>query len=221
MQTGISDKSFEDRILTYLRQCIVESLALEDIAHGYSGSTLQSPHGNVNEAIAHHLHPSCRPIPSLPSTEDCNALSRDVKELAHAVQIHKCRYACFRGADPSKPYLPCRMRFPRKLNDIAKIDLSDGTFVNRRTSNHVNNFNPRILAGVRANMDIKTVLLGPKGLVYYCTDHTTKSQMKTHPAFTLIHGALNSVKQSLGNIASQDASRLLIIRCLNALASQQ
>ena len=52
----------------------------------------------------------------------------------------------------------------------------------------VNNFNETILEAIRCNMDIKFIGSGSaaKAIIYYITNYITKSQLKTHVAYSAL-----------------------------------
>jgi hypothetical protein len=87
-----------------------------------------------------------------------------------------------------------------------------------------------ICVACRCNHDIKFIASNKdaKGLVYYNTDYITKSALSTYQLYTLMKGAVEELEigQSIAkeryDVATAiDKSRLMVIRCLNRILSQQ
>ena len=75
-------------------------------------------------------------------------------------------------------------------------------------------------------MDIKFIWTGsdPKAIVYYITDYETKMNLSFHDTLSLVQKCITSIMDSSHQTNQQNAiekSRKLILRCYNAIASQQ
>jgi len=118
------------------------------------------------------------------------------------------------------------MRMPRKLVPVSMIDPDTGHISMRRSDPMINNFNEYLIAACRSNMDIKFIWSGndAKALVYYITDYVTKMSLSFHDTFALVQKSITSLKNLSDQTDRESAterSRKLVLRCYNALASQQ
>ena len=118
------------------------------------------------------------------------------------------------------------MRMPRKLIPVSTIDPDTGHISMRRSDPWINNFNEYLIATCRSNMDIKFIWSGSdaKALVYYITDYVTKMSLSFHDTFALVQRSVTSLKNLWDQTDNENAiekSRKLVLRCYNALASQQ
>lgn len=171
--------------------------------------------------------PACLPIPN-PSSRDFTARFRaDVVKLVEASNVHKHSDTCYKYCNTKRgDEKTCRMRMPRKLVPTSTIDSATGHISMRRSDPWINNFNEYLIAACRSNMDIKFIWSGSdaKALVYYITDYVTKMSLSCHDTFALVQKSVASLNNSSPQSATESAiekSRKLILRCYNALASQQ
>ncbi|CAF2077651.1 unnamed protein product [Rotaria magnacalcarata] len=81
----------------------------------------------------------------------------------------------------------CRMRMPRRIENVSSINIESGEIKLKRLHETINNFNEYIISACRSNMDIKYIFSGSdaKALVYYITDYVTKSNLSFHDTFDL------------------------------------
>jgi len=118
------------------------------------------------------------------------------------------------------------MRMPRKLVPVSTIDPQTGHIMMRRSDPMINNFNEYLIAACRSNMDIKFIWTGndAKALVYYITDYVTKMSLSFHDTYALVQKSIASMMNPTNQTNNENAiekSRKLVLRCYNALASQQ
>ena len=118
------------------------------------------------------------------------------------------------------------MRMPRKLIPVSTIDPDTSHISMRRSDPMINNFNECIVAACRFNMDIKFIWTGSdaKALVYYITDYVTKMSLSFHDVLSLVQKCITFIVDPSHQTNQQIAiekSRKLILRCYNAIASQQ
>lgn len=151
---------------------------------------------------------------------------KDVAQLVNSSNIHNHTATCYkyskRHSNPT-----CRMRMPRRIENVSSINIESGEIKLKRLHETINNFNEYIISACRSNMDIKYIFSGSdaKALVYYITDYVTKSNLSFHDTFSLVLKAVQSFeKQQLHTDATlcvEEKSRRLVLRCYNTLASQQ
>ena len=118
------------------------------------------------------------------------------------------------------------MRMLRKLVPVSTIDPETGHIEMRRSDPLINNFNEYLIAACRSNMDIKFIWSGndAKALVYYITDYVTKMSLSFHDTLSLVQKCVTSMVDPAAKPSKQniiEKSRKLVLRCYNALASQQ
>lgn len=164
------------------------------------------------------------PQPSMPNF--AMNFKKDINQLVNSNNIHKHTITCYKYSkkqdNPS-----CRMRMPRKIENVSSINLESGEIKLKRLHETINNFNEYIISACRSNMDIKYIFSGSdaKALVYYITDYVTKSNLSFHDTFSLVLKAFQHVEkqnsQSTTAMSAEDKSRRLVLRCYNTLASQQ
>ena len=115
---------------------------------------------------------------------------------------------------------------PCKLVPISTIDPDTGHISMRRSDPMINNFNEYIVAACHSNMDIKFIWTDSdaKALIYYITDYVTKMSLCFHDTLSLVQKCMTSIADPSHRMNQQNAiekSRKLILRCYNAIASQQ
>ena len=165
------------------------------------------------------------PNPSLPNF--AARFCEDVVQLVETGNTHKHSDTCYKYCKANRGDKKiCRMRMPRKLVSVSKIDPETGHISMRRSDPWINNFNEYIIAACRSNMDIKFIWSGSdaKALVYYITDYVTKMSLSFHDTVALIQKSITSINNSLHQTNTESAiekSRKLVLRCYNTLASQQ
>lgn len=180
-----------------------------------------------------HVHnetniiPACLPTPNPSSPNFASRFRADVVQLVETSNIHKHSDTCYKYWNANQGgKKTCRMRMPRKLIPISTIDPDTGHISMRRSDPWVNNFNEYLIAACRSNMDIKFIWSGSdaKALVYYITDYVTKTSLSFYDTVSLVQKGITSLKSSWNQADNEtliEKSRKLILRCYNALASQQ
>ena len=118
------------------------------------------------------------------------------------------------------------MRMPRKLVPSSTIDPDTGHILMRWSDPWINNFNEYLVAACRSNTDVKFIWSDSdaKALVYYITDYVTKMSLSFHDTFSLVQKSITSLtnlRNQADNEAAIEKSHKLVLRCYNALASQQ
>ena len=93
-------------------------------------------------------------------------------------------------------------------------------------SSSIASFNEYLIAACRSNMDIKLIwtVNDAKALVYYITDYVTKMSLSFHDTLSLVQKSVTSMVEPADQTRKQniiEKSRKLVLRCYNALASQQ
>jgi len=102
------------------------------------------------------------------------ALDLEVEAIVNSsVQMHKCHPSCFKYG-PGE----CRYHYPKAK--VLETNFKKGFLEHERDDENVNNYNPWVLAALRANMDIQFITSGKQGksMIYYVSNYMTKSQLK-------------------------------------------
>ncbi len=179
-----------------------------------------------SESNATKFIPSIMPTPKPWMPNFTLNFKKDVVQLVNSNNIHKHSITCYKYS--KKHGNPtCRMRMPRRIEDVSSINIESGEIRLKRLHETINNFNEYIISACRSNMDIKYIFSGSdaKALVYYITDYVTKSSLSFHDTFSLVLKAIQSVEKRSLNIDAtlnaEEKSRRLVLRCYNTLASQQ
>lgn len=186
---------------------------------------------NVSDIDVSHnqanFTPSCLPTPNPSSPNFAARFREDVVQLVESSNVHKHSDTCYKYYNANRGgKKSCRMRMPRKLIPVSTIDPDTGHISMRRSDPWINNFNEYLIATCRSNMDIKFIWSGSdaKALVYYITDYVTKMSLSFHDTFALVQRSVTSLKNLWDQTDNENAiekSRKLVLRCYNALASQQ
>ena len=150
----------------------------------------------------------------------------DIVQLVNSTNFRHHTSTCYKY---SKKHgnLPCRMRMPRRIENISSINPESGDITLKRLHETINNFNEYIISACSSNMDIKYIVHGSdaKALVYFIIDYVTKSSLSFHDTFSLVLKTVQSIeKQKLNTdiaVNAEERSRRLVLRCYNTLASQQ
>ena len=174
-----------------------------------------------------NLVPACLPTPNPSSPNFPSRFRADIVRLVESSNVHKHSDTCYKYSKSNKDNKKiCRMRMPRKLVPVSTIDSETGHITMRRSDPMINNFNEYLIAACRSNMDIKFIWTGndAKALVYYITDYVTKMSLSFHDTYALVQKSIASIMISSNQTNNENAiekSRKLVLRCYNALASQQ
>jgi hypothetical protein len=111
---------------------------------------------------------------------------KDISRLAERVQRHRHSHTCYKHYKAGEART-CRFDLKEEnFRAESCINQETGLICLRCLDGLVNNFNMTILEAVRCNMDIQFIGSGEsaKAMIYYITDYITKSQLKTHVAYT-------------------------------------
>ncbi|KAJ7846949.1 hypothetical protein B0H14DRAFT_2308849, partial [Mycena olivaceomarginata] len=106
----------------------------------------------------------------------------------------------------------------------SSFDPETGEISLRCLDGLVNNFNETIIEAIRCNMDIKFIGSGAsaKGILYYITDYITKSQLKTHVAFSMLELAVKKLGEMNPFESDQTVrAKKMLQKCAHAMISQQ
>ncbi|CAF4239766.1 unnamed protein product [Rotaria sp. Silwood2] len=174
-----------------------------------------------------NLPPACLPTPNPSSPNFESRFCAHVVQVVESGNTHRHSDTCYKycnGACGDKKI--CRLRMPRKLVPVSTIDPETGHISMKRSDPWINNFNEYIISACRSNMDIKFIWTGndAKALVYYITDYVTKMSLSFHDTFSLVQKSITSLKNPNNQVDQENViekSRKLVLRCYNALASQQ
>ncbi|CAF1536983.1 unnamed protein product [Adineta ricciae] len=173
------------------------------------------------------LFPACLPTPNPSSPNFLPRFRSNIVQLVESDNTHRYTATCYKycnayGGDKKD----CHLNMPRKKVAESTIDPETGHISMRRSDSWINNFNEYIISACRSNMDIKFIWTGSdaEALVYYITDYVTKMSLSCHDTFSLVQKSITSLQNSnnqINNDNAIDKSRKLVLRCYNALASQQ
>ncbi|KAH9203479.1 hypothetical protein DL95DRAFT_503334 [Leptodontidium sp. 2 PMI_412] len=171
-----SDAEFKDRVLTYIRSIVRETVDLT-LGQQFQSETPGS---------------SCFPMSAdMTLAEFQDALEIDSNNVAARVQMHTHTKTCTRHQRkvPKSPFqnsqFPtqlllqiCRFLFPRPLVPES-IVTEDGYIRMERNHPFVNRYNPVIASAIRCNHDVNFTASSPRVLsaIYYMTNYATKAQV--------------------------------------------
>ncbi|CAF0939412.1 unnamed protein product [Adineta steineri] len=182
---------------------------------------------NISNDNNCNLCPDCLFAPNPSSPNFSSRFRRDVVQLVETGNKHKHCDTCYKYCNKHRGDKKiCRLRMPRKVVEDSTIDPETGQISMRRSDPWINNFNEYIISACRSNMDIKFIWTGSdaKALVYYITDYVTKQSLSFHDTLSLVQKCITSNMNPSDSTNKQNAietSRKLVLRCYNALASQQ
>ena len=147
---------------------------------------------------------------------------QDIKWLVSQLNTHKHTSTCYKYSKNIERKA-CRMHMPREMFSISTIDPDSGEIRMHRSHPMINNFNQYLICACRCNMNIKFIWSGTdaKALVYYCTEYITKTSLSFHDTFSLVQKAIETNDSKSASENSIEKARKLVLRCYNALASQQ
>ncbi|CAF1033917.1 unnamed protein product [Rotaria sordida] len=170
------------------------------------------------------LPPACLPTPNPSSPNFKSKFRAHVAQVAESSNTHRHCDTCFKYCNGGKKI--CRSIMPRKRVPVSTIDPETGRICMKRSDPWMNNFNEYIISACRSNMDIKFIWTGndAKALVYYITDYVTKMNLSFHDTFSLVQKSITSLQNPNNQVDKENViekSRKLVLRCYNALASQQ
>ena len=200
---------------------ILSTIERDRIEHLFPILDMSTSKDNLN------FIPACLFAPNPSSPNFSSRFRADVVQLVETSNIHKHSDTCYKYYNANRGgKKTCRMRMPRKVVPVSTIDPETGHISMRRSDPMINNFNEYIIAACRSNMDIKFIWTGSdaKALVYYITDYVTKMSLSFHDTLSLVQKCIPSIMDPSDQTNKQNAiekSRKLVLRCYNALGSQQ
>ncbi|KAF8214481.1 hypothetical protein K438DRAFT_1435091, partial [Mycena galopus ATCC 62051] len=150
---------------------------------------------------------------------------QDMHNLVSECQSHVHSKTCFKyWRGPPEPKT-CRFDLHEdNFRAESSFNSETGEINLRCLDGLVNNFNSTILEAIRCNMDIKFIgsSASAKAILYYITDYITKSQLKTHVAFSMLELAVKKLGEfnPFADDLTIHAKRMLQ-KCAHAMISQQ
>ena len=149
---------------------------------------------------------------------------KDLYNVAKECQIHSHTKTCYKYRRAGED-LHCRFDHDEdNFRETTEFDPETAEICLRCLHGMVNNFNATIIEAVRCNMDIKFIGSGEsaKAILYYITDYITKTDLKTHVAFS----ALKLAVEKLGEYdpAADEATiraKRMLQKCAYAMLSHQ
>ncbi|KAJ7277850.1 hypothetical protein C8J57DRAFT_1060476 [Mycena rebaudengoi] len=208
-----SDAEFGKRLLAFLDDTI-------------SNSVPKEPAPNINVPSDTHHPCSVRGIP-VSTDEPLFSASRqkDLRNVVSRCQAHDHSATCFKyWRGPPEPKT-CRFDLHEEnFRAESSFDPETGEINLQCLDGLVNNFNATIIEAIRCNMDIKFIGSGAsaKAILYYITDYITKSQLKTHIAFSMLELAVKKLGEF--NPHEDDLTihaKKMLQKCAYAMISQQ
>ncbi|KAJ7776559.1 hypothetical protein DFH07DRAFT_691564, partial [Mycena maculata] len=202
-----SDSEFCKRLLAFLDDTISNAIPSE-------------PQSKV-EVPSNHHHPCSVHLNQTLSPER----QQDLHNLVSKCQSHEHSKTCFKyWPGPPEPKT-CRFDLHEdNFRAESSFNSETGEICLRCLDGLVNNFNATIIEAMRCNMDIKFIGSGAsaKGILYYITDYITKSQLKTHVAFSMLELAVKKLGEHnpLQDELTVRAEKMLQ-KCAYAMISQQ
>ncbi|KAH9203840.1 hypothetical protein DL95DRAFT_377440, partial [Leptodontidium sp. 2 PMI_412] len=166
-QRLLSDPEFKDRILSYIRSIIRETVDLTLGQHFIS----ETPGSSVF-TIPDDMTPS----------EFQEALDFDSNNVAAQNQMHTHGKTCTKYQNTRQPRIRadpvptiCRFLFPKSLVPESMVT-EEGYIRMERNHQYLNKYNPIIASAIRCNHDVSFTPSSPKVLsaIYYMTNYATK-----------------------------------------------
>ncbi|KAJ7859497.1 hypothetical protein B0H14DRAFT_2222051, partial [Mycena olivaceomarginata] len=217
--SDLSDVEFGKRLLAFLDDTISNAIP-EDPDPSLTVPTL----GDLTPSDSHHPC-SVRGIPIHQKESLSQEQQKDLRNVVTQCQSHSHSKTCFKyWRGPPEPKT-CRFDLHEdNFRAESSFDPETGELTLRCLDGLVNNFNSTIIEAIRCNMDIKFIGSGAsaKGILYYITDYITKSQLKTHVAFSMLElavkklGDFNPLEDNLTVRAKK-----MLQKCAYAMLSQQ
>ncbi|KAJ7460154.1 hypothetical protein FB451DRAFT_1045459 [Mycena latifolia] len=219
LSSDASDADFCKRLIAFLDDTISNEIPI-------------APQPNVGVQSSKYHPCSVRGIPVVEKNEDESASrtwelkrQQDLHNLVLQCPSHGHSKTCFKyWRGPPEPK-SCRFDLHEdNFRADSSFDPETGELCLRCLNGLVNNFNKTIIEAMHCNMDIKFIGSGAsaRGILYYITDYITKSQLKTHVAFSMPELAVKKLGESnpLDDELTARGKRLLQ-KCTYAMISQQ
>ena len=149
---------------------------------------------------------------------------KDLFNVVRECQIHSHTKTCYKNRKVGED-LHCRFDHDEdNFRETTDFDPETAEICLRCLHGMVNNFNATIIEAIRCNMDIKFIGSGEsaKAILYYITDYITKTDLKTHVAFS----ALKLAVEKLGEYdpAADEVTiraKRMLQKCAYAMLSHQ
>jgi len=120
---------------------------------------------------------------------------KDLHNVAKECQVHSHTKTCYKH-NKGNESLHCRFDHDENnFRETTEFDPDTAEICLRCLQGLVNNFNATMLEAIRCNMDIKFIGSGEsaKAILYYITDYITKTDLKTHVAFSALRLAIEKL----------------------------
>ena len=149
---------------------------------------------------------------------------KDLYNVSKECQIHSHMKTCYKYHKAGKD-LHCRFDHNEdNFREETEFDPETAEICLRCLDGMVNNFNATVIEAIRCNMDIKFIGSGEsaKGILYYITDYITKTDLKTHIAFSALKLAVEKLGEydPTADEVTIRAKRMLQ-KCAYAMLSHQ
>ena len=149
---------------------------------------------------------------------------KDLYNVVKECQIHSHTKTCYKH-QKAREDLHCRFDHDEKnFRETTNFDSETAEICLRCLHGMVNNFNATIIEAIRCNMDIKFIGSGEsvKAILYYITDYITKTDLKTHIAFSALKLAIEKLGEydPTADEVTIRAKRMLQ-KCAYAMLSHQ
>jgi hypothetical protein len=207
-----SDVEFGKRLLAFLDDTI-------------SNAIPEDPDPSLTVPSDSHHPCSVRGIPIHQKESLSQERQKDLRNVVTQCQSHSHSKTCFKyWRGPPEPKT-CRFDLHEdNFRAESSFDPETGELTLRCLDGLVNNFNSTIIEAIRCNMDIKFIGSGAsaKGILYYITDYITKSQLKTHVAFSMLElavkklGDFNPLEDNLTVRAKKNAPEMCLCYAFSA-----
>ena len=153
------------------------------------------------------------------------ARNKDMHNIVKQCQTHSHSATCYKYWKGPPDPKECRFDLNEKnICPESYVDPESGELHLRCLDGLVNNFNATIIEAIRCNMDIKFIGSGPsaKAVLYYITDYTSKSQLKSHVAFAALELAVKKLDNEDNNEDDLTIkAKKLLQKCAYAMISHQ
>ena len=149
---------------------------------------------------------------------------KDLYHIAKECQIHSHTKTCYKRQREGET-LHCRFDHDENnFREATEFDPETAEICFRCLQGLVNNFNATMLEAIRCNMDIKFIGSGEsaKAVLYYITDYITKSDLKTHVAFSALQLAVQKLGENDPTVDEPTIrAKRMLQKCAYAMLSHQ
>ncbi|CAF0766459.1 unnamed protein product [Adineta steineri] len=119
-----------------------------------------------SKSNATKLIPSLMPTPKPSMPNFASYFKRDAAQLVCSSNVHIHTATCYKYSKKNDNP-KCRMRMPRRIENVSSIDIESGEIKLKRLHETINNFNEYIISACRSNMDIKYIFSGSDAKALY------------------------------------------------------